>query len=544
MHSATLRRLSLLLAFAVSALAPDAAAQSELAVAPGQGTLNTAIENDTNRPDDRVYVLTRGAYYGVTREINNPDFTLRIKAAEGEGNRPVIHPGIDDTGSPVASRYFNLADDTYFDGIYFLAVNPQEGENATSFALNTEGMRLEVDDCVFQGGRSRLIEINADDTDLFFRDSQFRNLVRNDGSSNGRPIDYRTVRGDTLLVTNTSFINVSGYLVRYDGPVLNTAIFDHVTVYTTNRELTTNSFATQAINYRFSNSLVVNPYGLGQDPPDEGGEPSGVLRVDSLDSGIDNGFTEGDRMIVFRDNGFMITDDLQAFYQARTDSGDPIVARQLINTTTREYADANPSTVTLARNETYDITFTTPPTEGMEQYIVWLGSFRDGAADPGTWLFGEEDGNYFPATQPPPEDLSYGESEPAYTAGQGGYPLGDLNYFPALRAQWEEEGGLSVDGEEGPSDADFALRPAYPNPAASSTSLRLDLDAPASVAVEVFDALGRRVLALPAQPLAAGAGHELRLDARSLASGVYLARVSVTAGGDLRAQTARFTISR
>ena len=94
------RRLSLLLAAAFAlAVAPDAAAQSELIVEPGPpGVLNDAIENDTARPADRVYVLRQGAYYGVTREINNQGYTLRIKAEGTEGTRPVIYPAPDNTG--------------------------------------------------------------------------------------------------------------------------------------------------------------------------------------------------------------------------------------------------------------------------------------------------------------------------------------------------------------------------------------------------------------------------------------------------------------
>ena len=292
------RRLSLLLAAAFAlAVAPDAAAQSELIVEPGPpGVLNDAIENDTARPADRVYVLRQGAYYGVTREINNQGYTLRIKAEGTEGTRPVIYPAPDNTGTPPGSRYFNLGGDVYFSGLYFLAVDPSQGEVATTFALNAPGMRFVVDNSVFQGGRSRLIEVNVDDTKLLISNSQFRNLVRNDGPSNGRPIDYRTVRADSLVVTNTSFLNISGYLVRYDGSEMNTVVFDHVTVYGTNREMWTNAFGTQAINYRFTNNLVVNPYGDGQPPVEDGVLPQGVVALDSLDAGIDNGFTEADRL--------------------------------------------------------------------------------------------------------------------------------------------------------------------------------------------------------------------------------------------------------
>ena len=543
MRAVTPRRLSLLLltAFAL-ALAPGAAAQSELMVAPGPGTLNDAIENDTSRPADRVYVLQREAYYGVTREINNQGFTLRIKAAEGDGNRPVIYPAPDSDGNTPGSRYFNLADDTYFDGIYFLAVDPSQGEVATAFALNDPGMRFVVEDCVFQGGRSRLIEINVDDTDLFFTDSQFRNLVRNDGSSNGRPIDYRTVTGDSLVVVNTSFLNVSGYLVRYDGPVLNTVIFDHVTVYGTGRELTTNALATQAINYRFTNSLVVNPYGFGQEPEPEA-SLDGVIQVDSLDADIDNGFTEADRSISIQNNGYMITDDLQAYYDERTASQDSLVAYLFLDTNIRAYASADSTgsmVATVANNETYDIAFTAPP--DLTDYIAYLNAFRDGAADPGYWTFGSD--TYFPAGQPPPEDLSYGSDEPAYTAAAGGYPLGDLNYFPALREQWEAEGGLSVKKEDGPEADGFVVHGAAPNPTAGATALRLSLDAAATVSVDVFDALGRRVLSVPATAVPAGEGHAVRLATDAFPAGVYIARVAADVAGDVRVRTARFTVVR
>ncbi len=521
------------------ALAPAAAAQSELAVQPGNGTLNEAIENDTARPADRVYVLQRGAYYGVTREINNQGYVLRIKAADGDGNRPVIYPGIDDTGTPVASRYFNLASDTYFDGIYFLAVNNQQGENATSFALNKEAMRFVVDDCVFQGGRSRLIEVNSAETKLLFTNSQFRNLIRNDGSSNGRPVDYRTVTGDSLVFQNTSFLNVSGYLVRYDGSLLRNVVFEHNTIYVTGRELTTNSFGTQTLNFRFTNNLVVNPYGLGQAPEsDPENLRDGVIRFDSLD--VPNGFTEADRQLVIRNNGYMITDDLQAYYDQRTASGDPLESYALVDDEVFEYAAANPSAV-LRDNGTYDVDFTTPP--NLDDYIAWLGNFRNGSTDPGTWTFGSDD--LFPADQPPPEDLSYSVTNPAYTAAQGGFPLGDLNYFPpAVLEAYEAGGGLAVSSEDGPVERGFAIRTAYPNPTTGAATVTFDLDAASAVALDVYDSLGRRVLTAASRTVPAGAGQQVAVDASALPSGVYLLRMTAEAGGSTRVQTSRLTVVR
>jgi len=74
---------------------------------------------------------------------------------------------------------------------------------------------------------------------------------------------------------------------------------------------------------------------------------------------------------------------------------------------------------------------------------------------------------------------------------------------------------------------------AHPNPFNPFTTLRLSLPAAhgdASARVEIFDVLGRRVLALPPrQGLAAGL-HDFLVDGRSLASGRYFARVQVVQG--------------
>ncbi|OZC02656.1 T9SS type A sorting domain-containing protein [Rubricoccus marinus] len=77
-----------------------------------------------------------------------------------------------------------------------------------------------------------------------------------------------------------------------------------------------------------------------------------------------------------------------------------------------------------------------------------------------------------------------------------------------------------------------------PNPVGSEASVQIVLTAPEAVTVEVFDALGRRLLA-STQELAAGT-HRLPLDARTLASGVHVVRVQA---GEERASQ-RITVVR
>ena len=248
---------------------------------------NSAAFADTDRPADRVYVLQRDAYYGVTRELNNEGFVLRIKAADGEGNRPVIYPAPDQSGDTPGSRWLRLVGDTYLTGIYFLGVSAEQSVNGIPGTINAEGQRLVIENCVFEGGRSRWWEVNAADTKIYVRDSQFRNQVRYDGSSNARTFDYRTVAADTLMIENTSFLNVNGYIIRYDGPVFNAFIFNHNTVFLSNHELHSYSLATQPITYHVTNNLFVNPMAFGEAPPPEGDDREGFVRVDSLDEDIE-----------------------------------------------------------------------------------------------------------------------------------------------------------------------------------------------------------------------------------------------------------------
>ena len=86
-------------------------------------------------------------------------------------------------------------------------------------------------------------------------------------------------------------------------------------------------------------------------------------------------------------------------------------------------------------------------------------------------------------------------------------------------------GHVQVDVEE-PAEVPiaFALYGNYPNPFNPSTVISFDLPELADVSVEVFDLLGRSVMRLHADAMAPGR-REVRLDASSLPSGVYLYRV-------------------
>ena len=83
--------------------------------------------------------------------------------------------------------------------------------------------------------------------------------------------------------------------------------------------------------------------------------------------------------------------------------------------------------------------------------------------------------------------------------------------------------GATDTTSSGPSENGVALF-AFPNPARGTTNLRFSSEA-GTVRLEVYDILGRRVATLFDEPVGPGAERTISFDTRSLAPGVYLARL-------------------
>ena len=132
-------------------------------------------------------------------------------------------------------------------------------------------------------------------------------------------------------------------------------------------------------------------------------------------------------------------------------------------------------------------------------------------------------------------DLSYTNST-YLTGAYNDFPVGDLNWFPAEKEAWLEvrdaeyaeiEAALArgtlpfpVSSENGPSLIG-RLGQNQPNPFSGETRIEFELTESSDVALEVYDALGRRVAVLAEGVLAAGP-HSVEWDASSLSSGVYV----------------------
>jgi hypothetical protein len=88
----------------------------------------------------------------------------------------------------------------------------------------------------------------------------------------------------------------------------------------------------------------------------------------------------------------------------------------------------------------------------------------------------------------------------------------------------------------------FVLKGNYPNPFNPSTTIRFDLPAQADVTVEIFDVMGRKVMTLPRNQVAAGTNRSIQVEASTLPSGMYLYRVRAEMSSDIRVKTGQMML--
>jgi hypothetical protein len=133
-------------------------------------------------------------------------------------------------------------------------------------------------------------------------------------------------------------------------------------------------------------------------------------------------------------------------------------------------------------------------------------------------------------------NAAYSTGSIAYTGAMGGYPVGDLNWFPSKYIQWMTDPVSSVPPASNLPKS-FVVSQNYPNPFNPGTTLEFELLTREQVVVKIFDLLGRELATLLNEVRAAGP-HRITWDASAYPSGVYLYRIQV--GQDV--QTKRMTL--
>jgi hypothetical protein len=131
-------------------------------------------------------------------------------------------------------------------------------------------------------------------------------------------------------------------------------------------------------------------------------------------------------------------------------------------------------------------------------------------------------------------NCTYPTGSPLYTAAQGGYPVGDLNWWPVRKAAWliDPISGVIPGSGEGIAET-FTLYQNYPNPFNPTTRVAFTLPKAGQTVLTIYNLLGQKVATPIAREFSAGF-HEVDVDASKLSTGVYFYRLESAAGAAVK----------
>lgn len=503
------------------------------------GEINRVIESDTTSTGERVdestvYILKRDGVYWFDGTLISRGYHLRIEAEEGEGHPPVLRPAVDLTGS--SSPLFRPYADFTIRGLYLSHITDQGGLEKNTIRLSGENSRVVIDNCWLDYDEQSWVRIDNSNISLHLTNNIGRNNGRNDGSGNGRILDTRGIETDTIVVENNTFYNLQGNGIRSGGGVVNYFKFNHNTLV----DIAGSFDLGKTIELEFTNNLFTNIGHRGIPYSTDGTTNTGIILFNSVDE--IEGISDSDRSLLMANNNFERKTDelffegygfLMGPYRTEIQSIFDSTPDSVVNN--RTFLD----TTAIALQDLGVLVLQDNIVEGEENL-----SFVDRSSFQNVYEFWEHryytpDDINFPLMWDNPDtrvegssvndwrDFSYSTTSESYTAAQGGFPLGDLNWFPSKKTEWE--GLQTVSNEEEIGIKGFKLFQNYPNPFNPSTQISFELSSATNVSLEIFDSLGRKVATLVNANYAAGT-HSVSFDASKLSSGLYIARVQYGSG--------------
>jgi len=552
------------------------------------GTLNDAIQEAIQKgtinntvfklKPYEVYVLSRSIYldHGQNLELYAPKPGKTQESAppqivwteEGIDRQYIIQSYGDVKATNIWFRYADFLGNKLMTSITF------ENQNDAN-----DPERGEFDGCLFDyagiGAESAgAICVKANHFVGKFNNCYWRNNSDNHFRYYGRAVSFPYQSSgwhyDTLFFENCTFTNISRLVMQEGNEYSDNVYINHCTV------LNTIEWVFQSAgwirNAVITNSLFINPYMYGYRAYDVcpsgmtyndflagkcnspgGGLINGITPVDSFGFKVD--FTDFDRKIFIGNIDYAYQDWMLDWYKNSDWSKERIRNREqmlLFNPAPMlgkneirfiDSVDANGKKVFKTINVDWqtiynkDPQFIVPATnlDAAKQFIMykwWNNADID-------WSYEPEAG--FKQTWPLPENLAYTDSE-LLTAAMGGYPLGDLNWFPDKYEQWKANqrakewatiNNWLTYGSPNPSSVkelpgalpnNYVLEQNYPNPFNPVTNIKYSIPKAGFVTLKVYNLLGQEVATIFEGNQNAG-NYIATFDASNLSSGVYMYRL-------------------
>ena len=426
-----------------------------------QDALYNAVMGDTaadgSRLDmDRVYILKAGGYYWDNATISN-DFPLRLVGEEPDATTPpaTVQMVLDIVDGSAPGKMISCSSDLTLKNLYI--IGSDEVGTQTYYQpieVNAVGKRYVFDNCIFERSNFSMVAwAGGSDNDIFITNCEYRNMIEAPPTQQwaGRGISIWT-DADTVVIENNTFFNVNFTAIQIENGAANYLRVNHNTVVNVGRALssTTNVWWREAY---FTNLLLVNVYWHGDaaselDPiyapnRDPRAYYTGMFPVITMPSRY--GTNTGRRILfshtaAFLDNYFKTQYDdsirVQPYINAVTDS--------FFNT----YSPANGGQMVISDTSWLGAypNFTSNPDdqtqiETMYNHITASRGYQyyGTGVQANTYFWGL---NSDPSIEwtvpvwPRPENFAYDDAS-LMTAGTDGLPLGDLNWFPNAKTDFE-----------------------------------------------------------------------------------------------------------
>ncbi|MFK7844025.1 MAG: T9SS type A sorting domain-containing protein [Rhodothermales bacterium] len=519
--------------------------QAVCAVENGQ-TLNLVINGDTTATGerahaDRIYELQRDGIYLMNADVRNDGYHLRVYGAEStEGAIPQVYTALNPTsGSPVGDPFGMQGDLTLrnfsFSGVLPEDVSGQLPDISTRIVrVRAPGFDLVMDRLIAVNLKASIVRAQSALRKFEMTNSVWANSGwLGDNGTNfgaGKGIDLRDGSIDSLIMRNNTFVNFTDRVLRHrnsTGPIQN-MVFDHNTLINTISYHGMIALGVVGESIQITNNLFVDAFAAGADSSDvvrqeefnESGElyANGNAKMNWIQS-VPNETTNWN----ISNNHYAVSDELQAFYDAYGDGagddgnpdngadgdndiigeGDPLtdhIMSRLTNPTTAFGKIDSPGFTNVPASPIGMLTWYRTDTGRTKETITF-----DAATDD----YDRRDTAYFLDDF----DASYANTSPAYTAGEGGCPVGDLTWFPEIDAAACIEAATAIERISAEVPSEFELMQNFPNPFNPQTNISYALPSASNVSLVVYNVMGQEVARL--------------VDNQSQTAGVY----NVTWGG-------------
>ncbi|MDR3628303.1 MAG: T9SS type A sorting domain-containing protein, partial [Ignavibacteriaceae bacterium] len=455
---------------------------------------------DTGARKNTSYVLYKDSLYFALGTIQN-NYNLSITAGGSGSAKPQILILTDESGNnaKLCVPHGNLN----LEGIFISGVDNSGKQLGDLIETGTTNIRISLKNCTIDSVKNRIVIDDQDSCSVFFEDCYISNIANS--SHGGRVLDARETVIDSVSFINNTFYNIMHDIIgRFSGGEKYFK-FDHNTIYNLMRcplridvcpdIIVTNNLFIQTgfVGYLTSWEPFISALDMGD--RDEWTR----VEIWPLDSSA--AFTGYTQSINFKNNNFWMDPAIIAQYP------DTVHAYRTLDFDFEKQMVGTDTTTWLSE----DVSFTSTPTC---KYIeMAIENWKDGSpqTNPG-WTDNTR-----------PYYFTYPTTKASYTAATGGFPLGDLNWWPEKKAQWILTDVKSVSGATLP--AKYAIEQNFPNPFNPTTIIKYSIPKESLVKIKIYNVLGKEVATLVNSNQKAGE-YNITFNAAKMASGVYFYNIS------------------